>query len=128
MNKVVGGMKCRVKNKQCFICNISLKKSLISVNMSSFPVFRKDSKLDYSNYLSISLLSNIEKILEKLIYKRLCAPFIITMTLFITFFFFLCGFSFTSIHESQDCRGKGREFIFFNSSLPLPPASRTLRH
>ena len=35
------------------------------------PVFKKDSKLDYSNYHPISLLSNIEKILEKLIYKRL---------------------------------------------------------
>ena len=28
------------------------------------PVLKKDSKLDYSNYRSISLLSNIEKILK----------------------------------------------------------------
>ena len=35
------------------------------------PVFKKDSELDYSNYCPISLLSNIEKILEKLMYKRL---------------------------------------------------------
>ena len=35
------------------------------------PVFKKDSKLDYSNYPPISLLSNIEKMLEKLMYKRL---------------------------------------------------------
>ena len=35
------------------------------------PVFKKDSKLDYSNYRPISLLSNIEKIHEKRIYKRL---------------------------------------------------------
>ena len=35
------------------------------------PVFKKDSKLDYSNYRPISLLSNIEKILEKLMYMRL---------------------------------------------------------
>ena len=35
------------------------------------PVFKKDSKLNYSNYLPISLLSNIEKILGKLMYKRL---------------------------------------------------------
>ena len=35
------------------------------------PVFKNDSKLDYSNYHPISLLSNIEKILEKLMYKRL---------------------------------------------------------
>ena len=35
------------------------------------PVFKKVSKLDYSNYCPISLLSNIGKILEKLMYKRL---------------------------------------------------------
>ena len=34
-------------------------------------IFKKDSKLDYSNYRSISLLRNIEKILEKLMYRRL---------------------------------------------------------
>ena len=33
------------------------------------PVFKKDSKLDYSNYRPITLLTNIEKILEKLICK-----------------------------------------------------------
>ena len=41
-------------------------------------------------------------------------------------FFFLSGFSFTTIHESQDCRGRGR--VFFNSSVPLPPTSQTHRH
>ena len=35
------------------------------------PIFKKDLKLDYSNYRPISLLSNIEKILEKLMYNRL---------------------------------------------------------
>ena len=35
------------------------------------PIFKKDSKLNYSNYRPISLLSNIEKIFEKLMYKRL---------------------------------------------------------
>ena len=35
------------------------------------PVFKKDSKLHYSNYCQISLFSNIEKILEKLMYKGL---------------------------------------------------------
>ena len=35
------------------------------------PVFKKDSKLDYNNYRTISLLSNIEKILGKVMYKRL---------------------------------------------------------
>ena len=37
------------------------------------PVFKNNSKLNYSNYRPISLLSNIEKILEKLMRKRLYA-------------------------------------------------------
>ena len=32
------------------------------------PFFKKDWKLNYSAYLPVSLLSNIEKILERLIY------------------------------------------------------------
>ena len=35
------------------------------------PVYKKDSKLDYQNYCPISLLSNIEKTFEKLMYKCL---------------------------------------------------------
>ena len=35
------------------------------------PIFKRDLKLDYSNYHPIPLLSNTEKILEKRIYKRL---------------------------------------------------------
>ena len=35
------------------------------------PVFKKDSKLDYSNNHPISLLSKIEKTPEKRMYKRL---------------------------------------------------------
>ena len=38
-------------------------------------LFKKDSKLDFGNYHPISLLSNIEKILKKLMYKRLYAFF-----------------------------------------------------
>ena len=38
----------------------------------------------------------------------------------------LSGFSFMNIHESQDYKGRGGHFI--NSSLPLAPASQTLRH
>ena len=35
------------------------------------PIFKKDSKLDYSNYHPLSLLSNIKKVLEKPMYKKL---------------------------------------------------------
>ena len=40
-------------------------------NAKVVPLFKKDSELNYSNYCPISLLSNIEKIPEKLLYKRL---------------------------------------------------------
>ena len=35
------------------------------------PIHKKQSKVDYANYRPISLLSNIEKIIKKLMYKRL---------------------------------------------------------
>ena len=35
------------------------------------PIHKKQSKVNYTNYRPISLLSNIEKIIEKLMYKRL---------------------------------------------------------
>ena len=47
-------------------------------------VFKKDSKLDYSNYRPISLLSNIEKILENLCIRDYI-PFSITIILSITY-------------------------------------------
>ena len=35
------------------------------------PIYKKDSQLNCSNYQPISLLSNIEKILERIMYNRL---------------------------------------------------------
>ena len=35
------------------------------------PIHKNQSKVDYASYRSISLLSNIEKVVEKLMYKRL---------------------------------------------------------
>ena len=35
------------------------------------PLHKKDSQLDFSNYQPISLLSNLDKILEKLMYARI---------------------------------------------------------
>ena len=45
--------------------------SIVLKTTKVVPVFKKDSELDYSNYRLISLLSNIAKILEKLMNKRL---------------------------------------------------------
>ena len=46
-------------------------------------IFKKDSKLDYSNNCPISLLSNVEKVLEK--HTEDCIPFSITIILSITY-------------------------------------------
>ena len=35
------------------------------------PVYKMDSKLDFSNYWPISLLSNLDKIIEKIMYTRI---------------------------------------------------------
>ena len=35
------------------------------------PIHKKQSKVDYTNYRPICLLSNVEKIIEKLMYKGL---------------------------------------------------------
>ena len=67
--------------------NLSFMAGLFSSVLKTakvVPVFRKDSKLDFSNYRPISLLSNTEKILEKLMFRRLYT-FSITTTLFITY-------------------------------------------
>ena len=45
--------------------------SIVLKTTKVVPVFKKDSELDYSNYHLISLLSNIAKILEKLMNQRL---------------------------------------------------------
>ena len=49
----------------------SVLKTAKVVPVFKVPVFKKDAKLDYSNYCPISLLSNNETILEKFMCKRL---------------------------------------------------------
>ena len=67
-----------------------------------FPVFKKHSKLDYSNYCPISLLSNIEKILDKKCIKDYI-PFSITITLI-----YKLQFGFRQIR------------LIFNQQIPVP--------
>ena len=44
------------------------------------PIHKKELKLDYTNYRPISVLSNLDKILEKLMHNR---PYKFMITLFI---------------------------------------------
>ena len=54
------------------IFNMSfLTGQFLSENSQSHTLNKKQSKVDYVNYRPISLLSNIGKIIEKLMYKRL---------------------------------------------------------
>ena len=56
------------------IFNISFSSGVfpsILKNAKVIPVHKKDSKLEFSNYCPISLLSNIEKFLERLMYNRI---------------------------------------------------------
>ena len=45
--------------------------SILIKTAKVIPIHKKDSKLDFSNYRPISLLSNVEKILERLMYNRM---------------------------------------------------------
>ena len=66
-NKSVGPNSIPIKILKLLKNDISSQLSEI-FNIS---FFKMDSKLDFSNYCPISLLSNVEKILEKLMYNRI---------------------------------------------------------
>ena len=56
------------------IFNISFSSGVfpsVLKTVKVIPVHKKDSKLDFPNYRPIPLLSNVEKILEKLMYNRI---------------------------------------------------------
>ena len=55
------------------LINLSFSTGIFPNNLKTakvIPIHKKGSKLDCTNYRPISLLSNIDKIFEKLIYKR----------------------------------------------------------
>ena len=72
-NKVLILLKQDISLKLVDLFNLSFSSgSFPSILKTAkvVPVFKKGSKLDCCNYRPISLLSNVEKILEKLMYKR----------------------------------------------------------
>ena len=59
-------------NYQIYLTSLSwLVIFLLLKTAKVVPAFKKDSKLDYSSYRPITLLSNIEKMLEEHMHKRL---------------------------------------------------------
>ena len=67
-------LKNEISKQLADLFNLSFKTGVFPSVLKTakvIPIFKKDSKLDYSNYRPISLLSNIEKILERLMYMRL---------------------------------------------------------
>ena len=73
-NNILILLKNEISNSLADLFNLSFSSgkfpSVLKI-AKVVPVYKKDSKLDYQNYRPIISLSNIEKILEKLMYKRL---------------------------------------------------------
>ena len=74
-NEIIDLIKINIADPLSKIVNLSFVNALYFDNLKvskAIPVFKdKGSLLDCSNYRPISLLSNINKIFEKLMYKRL---------------------------------------------------------
>ena len=67
-------LKNEISKQLADLFNLSFMTSVVPSALKKakvVPVFKRNTKLEYSNYCPISLLSNIEKILEKLMHKRL---------------------------------------------------------
>ena len=67
-------MKKDISSELNNIFNLSVTTGVFPTNFKNakiVPVDKKESKLDFSNYRSISLLSNLDKIFEKLMQNRL---------------------------------------------------------
>ena len=73
-NEILHILKDEISQPLSYIFNLSFSSGVhpdILKLAKTIPVFKKDSRLQVSNYRPISLLSNINKILEKLMYARL---------------------------------------------------------
>ena len=72
--KILKLLKDEISSHLSDIYNISFSMGIFPSVLKTakvIPVHKKDSKLDCNNYRPISLLPNIEKILEKLVYNRI---------------------------------------------------------
>ena len=67
-------LKDQISNHLATICNLSFFTGVFPAILKTakvIPIHKKNSKLEVSNYRPISLLSNIDKIFEKLMHSRL---------------------------------------------------------
>ena len=72
--KILKLLKNDIFSQLSEIFNISFSSGVFPSMLKiakGIPVHKKDSKLDFSNYCPISLLSNVEKMLEKSMYNRI---------------------------------------------------------
>ena len=72
--KVLHLLQDQISNHLATICNLSFSTGVFPAILKTakvIPIHKKNSKLEVSNYRPISLLSNIDKIFEKLMYSRL---------------------------------------------------------
>ena len=72
--KVLHLLQNQISNHLATICNLSFSTGVFPAILKTakvFPIHKKNSKLEVSNYRPISLSSNIDKIFEKLMHSRL---------------------------------------------------------
>ena len=77
-NKIIKSISKTISIPISILCNQSFSSGVypnILKISKVIPIYKKDSKLEVENYRPISLLSNINKILEKLMFKRLYSFF-----------------------------------------------------
>ena len=72
-SKVLNMLKNDISEQLPDFFNLSLQQALSQLLKTAkvIPIHKKDSKSNFTNYCPISLLSNLDKILEKLMHSRL---------------------------------------------------------
>ena len=72
--KILHLIQDKISKHLATICNLSFSTGIFPTILKTakvIPIHKKDSRLEVSNYRPISLLSNIDKIFEKLMRSRL---------------------------------------------------------
>ena len=69
--KVLKLLKNDIFDQFADLINVSFTTGSFPTTTQVIPIHKKESKFDYTNYHPISLLSNLDKILEKLMHNRL---------------------------------------------------------